>query len=105
MSSKGKNLFPGMSLNATVPNGLFIEHLLIPIDAVSRNGAGYFVFKVESTPEGATVIPVPIDVLFRRGVLAAVQSFSLAPGDSIVTEGNERLFPMMPVTILTGADE
>ncbi len=90
-----------MSVTATVPNGLLAEHLLISFDAISRNGGGYFVYKAESAPEGIMALPVSIDVLFRIEELAAVNSHMLEEGDHVIIEGNERLFPMMPVTIIT----
>ena len=95
-----QNLVPGMSVNATVPNGQLKEQLLIPADAISRNGAGYFVFNAQSTPEGTIALPVKIEILFRQGTLVAVISEMLKPGDLVITEGNERLFPMMPVVVL-----
>ena len=94
-------LLPGMSLRASIPNGLLKEQLLIPTDAISRNGAGYFVFKAQATPDGVIAIPVNIEVLFRHGTLAAIKSDMLQPNDAVITEGNERLFPRMPVTVLT----
>ncbi len=97
-------LIPGMSVTATVPNGHYTEHLLIHHDAIMRNGAGYFVFLAQATPEGTSAVPIPVHVLFRTGSLAAVQSSDLKAGDRVVTEGNERLFPMMPVSIDSGAE-
>lgn len=94
------SLLPGMSVTASVPNGLFKEQLLIPTDAISRNGAGYFVFKAKPTPDGAIALPINIEILFRHGPLAAIRSEMLEPSDAVITEGNERLFPMMPITVL-----
>ena len=82
------------------PNGQLKEQLLLPADAVSRNGAGYFVFKAQPTADGTIALPVKVEILFRLGTLVAVHSEMLEPGDPVITEGNERLFPMMPVTVL-----
>ncbi len=98
-------LVPGMSVAGTVPNGSVSPQLLVPFDAIQRNGAGYFVFKAQPMPDGMSAMPVPIDIRFRTGTHAAVTADSLAPGDQVITEGNERLFPMMPITIIDGAHE
>lgn len=101
VEGQGHKLVPGMSLNATVPNGRLKDQLLIPADAISRNGAGYFVFKAQQTPDGTIALPVRIEVLFQQGTLVAVSSEMLQPEDLVITEGNERLFPMTPVMVLS----
>ena len=93
----GQKLIPGMSLQAEVPNGKKQQHLLIPTDAIQRNGAGYFVFKVIPGKKGTSALPVKVTILFRSGNETAVISPTIKAGDEIIVEGNERLFPMMPV--------
>ncbi len=97
-------LIPGMSITATVPNGIYADRLLVPNDAIMRNAAGYFVFKAQSTPQEINAVPLPVQILFRTGAIAAVQCPDLKAGDRVITEGNERLFPMMPVSLLPGAE-
>ncbi len=100
----GSAIIPGMSITATVPNGLYADHLLVPYDAIMRNGAGYFVFSARKMQEGTSAIPTSVQVLFRTGSSAAIQCPDLKAGDFVITEGNERLFPMMSVSILPGAE-
>ena len=94
---KDKNLLPGMSVNAEIPTAIKQKHLLIPTDAIQRNGAGYFVFKVMPGQKGSSAMPVMVQVLFKHGAETAVVSPMIKDGDAIIVEGNERLFPMMPV--------
>lgn len=95
--TEGQKLIPGMSLKAEIPNGKKQKHLLIPTDAIQRNGAGYFVFKVIPGKAGTSALPVKVKILFRSGNETAVISPMIKTGDAIIVEGNERLFPMMPV--------
>ncbi|MFK7960407.1 MAG: efflux RND transporter periplasmic adaptor subunit [Phycisphaerales bacterium] len=92
-------LVDGMSAVGSVPAGRSAEHLLIPRDALMQNAAGAFVFSAMGGDDGApaTAIPVPVRVLFGVGDRVAVDAAGLFPGAAVVVEGNERLFPMMPV--------
>ena len=92
-----KNLLPGMSLSAEVPTAVKQKQLLIPSDAIQRNGASYFVYKVIPGQKGTSAMPVMVQVLFKHGSETAVISPMISEGDDIIVEGNERLFPMMPV--------
>lgn len=92
-----QGLLPGMSIISEIPTGQKASHLLIPTDAIQRNGAGYFVFKVIPGQQGTSAAPISVQVLFRTGTETAVISPAIQDGDQIVVEGNERLFPMMPV--------
>lgn len=92
-----QGLLPGMSIISEIPTGKKSKQLLIPTDAIQRNGAGYFVFKVIPGQQGTSAVPISVQVLFRTGTESAVISPAIQDGDQIVVEGNERLFPMMPV--------
>ena len=94
---KNSNLLPGMSVTAEIPQETKQKHLLVPTDAIQRNGAGYYVFKVMPGEQGSSAMPVNIQVLFRHGSETAVSTPMIQNGDEIIVEGNERLFPMMPV--------
>ena len=94
---KDNNLLPGMSISAEIPTAKKQKHLLIPSDAIQRNGAGYFVFKVMPGQKGSSAMPVMVQVLFKHDTETAVVSPMIKDGDAIIVEGNERLFPMMPV--------
>ena len=42
-------------------------------------------------------MPLKIRTLFPLGDRVVVEARGLEPGDLVVVEGNERLFPMMPI--------
>ncbi len=96
-------LAPGMSLTAWVPTGKTAKRLTVDKDAVLRNETGTAYVYVarrqgpqsSSTPAVAT--PVNIKELFPVGRRVVVESRNLQDGDLVVIEGNERLFPGMPI--------
>jgi RND family efflux transporter MFP subunit len=91
-------LVPGMSVTGWVPTGDRAEHLTIPRDALLRNQAGFYVYVARRTAGGsAHATPVPVIVDFETPHGVAVTASGLAEGDLVVVEGNERLFPMMPI--------
>lgn len=100
-------LADGMSALGSVPAGRSAEHLLIPRDALLQNAAGYYVFSAMGGDDGtpATAVPVPVRVLFGLGNRVAVDASGLFPGAPVIVEGNERLFPMMPVIASSAPDE
>lgn len=100
LSNSDNLLYPGMALNASVPNGKRSEQLVISSDALMRNAAGFFLYKVQTGPQGSIAMPIPVTIIFRSGADAIISSPGLAAGDAIIVEGNERLFPMMPVSVL-----
>lgn len=96
----GGALRPGMSVVGLVPTGEPIEALTIHKDAVMRNDAGSFVY----FDAGGTAAVAPIDMLYAIGERVVVRSPVLKPGMNVVTEGNERIFPGQPLSII-GAPE
>lgn len=88
----------GVSVEAEVPGSQRIKAITIPIDALLKNEAGAFVYKVVPGQMGEMALPIPVKVQFRTGGSVVVAPGGLAPGDRVVVEGNERLFPMMPVS-------
>lgn len=90
-------LQPGMSISAKVPLGKLTPHMVLAKDAILRRGTNSLVAKIG--PENMAEL-VPVRVLFGANGGFAVQALapeSLKPGDLVVTEGNERLFPGTPV--------
>ena len=68
------------------------------VDALLRNQAGFYVYVARGTAGGpAHAAPVPVIVVFETPHGVAVTASGLADGDLVVVEGNERLFPMMPI--------
>jgi RND family efflux transporter MFP subunit len=95
-------LTPGMSVTAWLPTGQLVEQLTVAKDAVLRNAAGAYVYVArggggESPGGPASAVPVSIQVQFPVGDRIVVTSRDMRAGDLAVVEGNERLFPMMPV--------
>lgn len=100
-----------IEVRARIPNpegelrpGLFAEvrlvmqqeqsALLIPEQAIIPQGAGFFVMRVA---QGNTVEMVPVKMGQRRpGVVQIIEG--LAPGDVVITAGQIKLRPGMPVT-------
>lgn len=94
-------LTPGMSVDAWLPVGDRETRLTVPKDAVIRSGHRTVVYKAMSQPEGMTAVELPVEVLFETGGRAIVQADSLAEGDQVIVEGNERLFPGTAITVAT----
>jgi RND family efflux transporter MFP subunit len=93
LGNPGGRLRPGMSVAALVPTGTRQPTLTISKDAILRNDAGeYVLFNANGT-----AAPAPIKTLFPVGDRVAVQSAMLRPGVQVIVEGNERLFPGMPI--------
>jgi len=98
------HLAPGMSVTGWVPTGRMAAHLLLPRDALMRNQAGFFVYMVSQRPGGpGQAMPRQVDMLFEYEGFVAIRPGGLQEGDMVVTEGNERLFPMSPVAIIEDA--
>ena len=91
-------LTPGTSVEAVVPIGKPELSLVVSSDAVLKSYAGSYVYVAapqESFPPIATRIPV--DVMFDRDGEAVLAPGGLKVGDSVIVEGNERLFPNTPL--------
>jgi membrane fusion protein (multidrug efflux system) len=98
LPNEDQRLAPGMSAMAWVPTGEMSDQLVISKDAVLRNEAGPYVYVARVQPDsGSVAVPTPVTVLFAAGVHVAVRAGGLQEGDLVIVEGNERLFPMMPV--------
>jgi len=92
-------LTPGMSVTAWVPTSRRVNQLTVSRNAVliGDTGAYLFVARGGSSKEPAQATQVQVKQLFGLGDRVVVQSSGLQSGDLAIVEGNERLFPMMPV--------
>ncbi len=92
-------LLAGMSIAAAVPTGTEATHLTVNPDAILRSEIGPYLFVARSAgPSGpAQAMPATVEVLFTQGGRVAVRSAALREGDAVIIEGNEQLFPGMPV--------
>jgi RND family efflux transporter MFP subunit len=83
----------GMLARVSLPLGAVHDAVLVPKDAVVRQGPQEIVYRIK---EDQTVEPVPVVPGQGVGVWIEVQG-PLAAGDRVVTRGNERIVPGMAV--------
>jgi RND family efflux transporter MFP subunit len=88
-------LKPGMSASSQLPTGKTLEALTTPRDAVITTATGSLIYAVR----GGVAVAVPVFVRFGQGDRFAIDA-DLSPGDPVVIEGNERLFPGQPVNVI-----
>jgi RND family efflux transporter MFP subunit len=99
LDNSNGTLAPGMSVTAWVPTGDRAERLTVHKDAVMTGPTGAFAYAARTTDPNAPAVAMPMDVqvLFSARDRFVVQSSALSPGDLLIVEGNERLFPTAPV--------
>jgi multidrug efflux pump subunit AcrA (membrane-fusion protein) len=85
-----------MSLTAMIPTGTQAELLTVSKDAILRNPAGEYVYYNNN---GAAAL-APITRLFSVGSRVVIRSPMIRPGVQIVVDGNERMYPTQPMTII-----
>jgi len=93
LENKDELIRPGMSITGLVPTGASEPTLTIHKDALLRNDAGSYVY---ANVGGVSQI-VRVEVLFAVKDRLAVRAERLEAGTEVVVEGNERLFPGMPL--------
>ena len=82
-----------------MPTGARGEHLVVPTDAVMRNDMGTYIYIARQMGDGpAQAMPANIEVLFEEPGRVVVQAPGVMPGDRVIVEGNDRLYPTAPVT-------
>jgi len=91
------NLLSGMSVEAYVPVSAKRKFLMVNYNAILKNDAGPFVYKVAPGKGGYMALPIPVKLGFKKGDSVVVINPALQAGDQLVSEGGERLFPMTPV--------
>ncbi len=96
VDNANNNLRPGMSLTAYVPTGVQGDYITVHKDAIVRTATGEVVY---FSNDGISAI-APIERLFAVGNRVAVRSPVLQAGMTVVTSGNERMFPGQPLNIL-----
>jgi RND family efflux transporter MFP subunit len=92
LDNPGLAIKPGMLVRATVEVGDPHQALLVPKEALVISQTGYSVFRVA---EGRAQ-PVNVELGPAYGGMVEVKG-PLQPGQTVVTTGNERLFPGQPV--------
>lgn len=99
------DLAPGMSVRTKLPVENESERTVLHSDALMRDGEGYFVIKAAPPPpqmggQGLVAYKIPVSLDFIFGEMMAIYPSALQPGDMVIVEGTERLFPMTPLKIL-----
>lgn len=94
-------LAPGLSIMAELPVGDETERVAVPVDAVIESFSGAVVFRAAPPDEEGLPVAerVPVEVAFRRAGYVYIADGALRPGDLVVVEGNERLFPGTPLMV------
>jgi RND family efflux transporter MFP subunit len=92
----------GMSLTAIVPTGVKALYTTVSRDAILRGETGPYLYVARPTAPGApaSALFLPVEVLFPSDDRVAVRAPGLTPGDLVVVEGNERLFPSAPLLLV-----
>jgi len=93
----GDRMATGMLVTIDLPQGVARSSILIPKDALVTQGKQKSVFVIEGEPGAETATPRPVTTGAGEGEWIAVDGVSA--GERVVTRGNERLFPGMPLQI------
>ncbi|WP_294965363.1 efflux RND transporter periplasmic adaptor subunit [Sulfurimonas sp.] len=88
-----KHLIEGMRIDVKVPTLKKEKVLLVPRDAVIKRFGSFVVFSVV---DGKAMM-IPVSVISYSQSEAAISAQGLKLGMRVVTKGNERIFPNMPV--------
>jgi multidrug efflux system membrane fusion protein len=96
------SLVPGQLVDVTVALNTLPHALIVPHQAVNLGPDGRYVYALD---KNANAELVPVTVLFDSGATTAV-SGKLKPGEKIITDGQIRVIPGKPVSVVkahTGA--
>ena len=101
LDNRDGRLVPGMSVTAWLPIGHRAERLTLSKDSVTRIGRTASVWVAADDGKGGHIaVQKPVTVLFETASHVVVAEGAVKPGELIVTEGNERLFPQTPLAIV-----
>jgi len=94
-------LWPGQFLNARVITSVRKDAVTVPMTAVQTGAKGKFVYVVDPGP--STVAPRDVGVLQSVHGLAVITG--LKPGETVVTDNQDRLAPGMAIKIDRSSDD
>ena len=94
--NQGGSLFPGQFVDVTMTLGTLSNALVVPAEAVQPGADGQMVFVVK---KDQTVEPRPVTVGSNLGNKVTIAK-GLSAGESIVTDGQLRLFPGARVRVV-----
>ena len=97
--SKIKNtfLYDGMEAKIKLPRNKQVESFIVPRDAVIKRFGQNVIFIVD---EKSMAIMIPTKIVGYQGQNLAIDGQGLKDGISVITKGNERVFPNTPVKII-----
>lgn len=90
-------LVPGEFVDIRVRLDELKNAVVVPRDAVNTGQTGLFVYVLTA---GDIVEPRNVDVLYRGDDIAALAPGALAPGETVVTDGQMRVAPGMKVRVV-----
>lgn len=90
-------LVPGEFVDVRVLIDELKNVVVVPRDAVNTGQGSLFVYVLA---KGDTVEPRDVDVLYRGDDIAALAPGALKPGEKVVTDGQMRVAPGMPVRVV-----
>ena len=96
--NREKSLWPNQFINAHLLLETRKNNTVVPTPAIQRGPQGAFVFTVKADN---TAEMRPITVAFSTGNYSAVSS-GVTPGDTVVTDGQDKLQPGTPLMIRGG---
>ena len=89
-------LWPGQFVNVALTLDTLRDATVVPSEAVQEGRQGQVVFVVKP---GNTVEIRPVSTGFSRGPVTVIEK-GLAPGETVVVDGQMALFPGAPVRIV-----
>lgn len=102
VENKDGQLLPGMSITGLIPLGETDEAITVSKDAILRDDAGTYVY----FDAGGKAMPARVRVRYSEGDRAVLEPGAIAPGMSVLVEGNERIYfpgqPIAPVATRSG---
>ena len=100
ITNPDRDMKPGMSVTGSVPTGERTTALTMSKDAVLRNDAGTIAYFDNGGVAGVR----PVELVFAVGDRYVIrEQRGWNPGDRVVIEGNERIFPSQPLNIINSS--
>ncbi|OQX31012.1 MAG: hypothetical protein B0D96_03900 [Candidatus Sedimenticola endophacoides] len=90
-------MIQNMTVSAEIPSGARRTLRMVPRDALVRIEGQDFVYTIEEN----TAKMVPVEIAVRNGEFLGVSEPPLRAGMLVVVDGNDRLRPDQPVTVVT----
>lgn len=90
------DLAPGMSVTGLVPTGVRGDALTVHRDSVRIDDLGEYVYVDRAGVAGVA----RVQTLYTVNDRVVIRPGDIRPGDRVVVEGNERIFPGQPLMIL-----